>query len=66
LKLFCRDSQRTEVPESRRIAALESPRSSILVRMIKPNLFGHLTTGMFNLIVKDPRRTPPERAAWIG
>jgi hypothetical protein len=34
--------------------------------MIKPDFFGHLTTGMFNLIVKDPRRTPPERAAWIG
>src|SRR5271170_2436092 len=31
--------------------------------MIKPDFFGHLTTGMFNLIVKDPRRTPPERAA---
>jgi len=36
------------------------------VRMIKPDFFGHLTTGMFNLIVKDPRRIPPERAAWIG
>src|SRR5271163_3372827 len=31
--------------------------------MIKPDFFGHLTTGMFNLIVKDPRRTPPGRAA---
>ena len=31
--------------------------------MIKPDFFGHLTTGMFNLIVKDPRRTPPRRAA---
>ncbi len=31
--------------------------------MIKPNYFGHLTTGMFNLIVKDPRRIPPGRAA---
>ena len=28
--------------------------------MIKPDFFGHLTTGMFNLIVKDPRRTPPK------
>lgn len=25
-----------------------------------------LTTGMFNLIVKDPRQTPPERAAGSG
>jgi cell fate regulator YaaT (PSP1 superfamily) len=25
-----------------------------------------LTTGMFNLIVKDPYRGPPERAVWIG
>jgi hypothetical protein len=31
--------------------------------MIKPKLHRFLTTGMFNLIVKDPRRLPPERAA---
>jgi hypothetical protein len=33
--------------------------------MIKPNFIRILTTGMFNLIVKDPCRIPPERAAWI-
>jgi hypothetical protein len=35
------------------------------VRMIKPRSSSILTTGMFNLIVKDPRRLPPKRAAWI-
>jgi hypothetical protein len=34
--------------------------------MIEPRSSSILTTGMFNLIVKDPCRYPPERAAWIG
>jgi hypothetical protein len=42
---------------------LECPAKHYIVRMIKPNFIRILTTGMFNLIVKDPRRIPPERAA---
>ena len=48
---------------NRVLAASKCCSRHYIVRMIKPKLHRFLTTGMFNLIVKDPRRIPPERAA---
>jgi hypothetical protein len=47
------------------LVALET-RSSQYSENDQTKLGFHLTTGMFNLIVKDPNREPPERAFWIG
>jgi hypothetical protein len=38
------------------LTELENSVKHYIVRMIKPKLHRFLTTGMFNLIVKDPRR----------
>jgi len=46
----------TEVAGAIAFAMLERSRRTNIVRMIKPRSSSILTTGMFNLIVKDPYR----------
>ena len=47
-------------------ATLENAASLITSENDQTKLGSILTTGMFNLIVKDPKRWPPERVAGIG
>jgi hypothetical protein len=49
-------NQTTEVAGVTALTALERLRGTNIVRMIKPRSSSILTTGMFNLIVKDPHR----------
>ena len=60
-------SFRTEVrTEGTGPATLENVTSRITSENDQTKLGSILTTGMFNLIVKDPKRGPPERVAGIG
>jgi hypothetical protein len=45
------------------LAALENARETLHCENDQTKPIGFSRTGMFNLIVKDPRRIPPERAA---